>query len=407
MPDRRGALQQIGLAALVPGLGVLPGLSGCTPKRASHGFYVWQRAWRPALTAAFEAAQPQVGNWRVLALQVDGTKAHASLVDWAVLRASQRPVHMVVRVEGSQTGVLDDALMDQIKRLAQRWRAQGLPLAGIELDHDVAESQLQAYARWLSRLRLALPGVSLSITALPAWLRSPALPRLFALPDEVVLQVHAVNSPSAALFESRLAQGWITTLVQRHAGPFRVALPCYGSRVVFNEWGEALAVESETDVPVRSSKERELLASPLEAARLLSWLDADAPAQLQGLMWFRLPTLDDQRSWRLSTWQSLVSGTRSWAPVQASLVATADPHLWEVHLRNPSMLDQDLPRHIALPVGIQAFDGEQGYGADVVAATPRLVRAVAGWLRPQEQTRVGWVRCAQPPAQKVLPVHVS
>lgn len=419
--ERRAALQRLWRMTLLQGAGATGALccmSGCEPVRSSqnplsmrpglpHGFYVWQQVWRPGLTSALHAAQPLVGDWRVLAFHVNGAQRRRASVDVAALQDCRKPVRMVVRVEGSQLGLLDDALIEQIKAVRAQWAAQGLPFAGLELDHDVAESQLPGYAAWLSRLRQAMPGASLSITALPAWLNSPALPCLLAVPDEVVLQVHAVRQPSAGLFDARSAQTWISTLAQRHDGPFRVALPCYGSRVVFDEWGQTLAVESEADVTVRSNHERELLASPKEAASLLSWLDVHAPSRLQGIMWFRLPTLSDQRSWRLSTWQALVSGTRSWAPLQASLAPTEDARLWEVNLHNASALDQDLPLHIDLPGDARTFDGERGYGADVLSPAPRLSRMTAGWLRPGEQLRVGWVRCEHASSSTLLEIHAG
>lgn len=418
--NRREMLSRLWAIAVVQcaGAGGLLSLTGCQPARhpviatsrgakLDHGFYIWQRVWRPALKAALHEVQSHVANWRVLALHVDGLARWRAQVDVAALRASQKPVHLVVRVEGSQTGVLDDVLIEQIQSVHASWIAQGLPPSGIELDHDVAESQLRPYAAWLSRLRTALPDVNLSITALPAWLNQSEVTALLAIPDEVVLQVHAVNQPAAGLFDARLAQGWISTLAHRHAGPFRVALPCYGSRVVFNEWGQMLAIESETDVAVRSSYERELLASPFEVASLLSWLDAQAPDQMQGLMWFRLPTSEDQRSWRLSTWQALASGVRSWKSLQAELVATPDESLWEIKLINDSELDQELPLHVDLPAGARAFDGEQGYSVNLLTVTPRLTRKTSDWLRPHAELRIGWLRCEHAPANKLLDIHAT
>lgn len=418
--NRRETLSRLWAMALIQcaGGGGLLSLSGCQPAqhpvmatsrsvKLDHGFYIWQRVWRPALVSALHAVQPHVTNWRVLAFHVDGPVRRCTQVDVAALRDSQKPVHLVVRVEGSQTGVLDDVLIEQIKGVHASWIAQGLPTAGIELDHDVAESQLRLYAAWLSRLRAALPDVNLSITALPAWLNQSEVTALLAIPDEVVLQVHAVNQPAAGLFDARLAQGWISMLAHRHPGPFRVALPCYGSRVVFNEWGQMLAIESETNVAVRSSRERELLASPSEVASLLSWLDAQAPDQMQGLMWFRLPTSEDQRSWRLSTWQALVSGVRSWKSLQAQLAPTPDESLWEIKLINDSELDQVLPLHVDLPAGARAFDGEQGYSVNLLTVTPRLTRKMAAWLRPHAELRIGWLRCEHAPANKRLDIHAT
>jgi len=326
-------------------------------------------------------------------------------------------VHAVIRIEGSQPRVLSTALIDRIRQLHARWQAQGLKPAGIEIDHDCAQSRLRAYTDWLQQLRRALPGVHLSITALPAWLRSPDLPALRQVPDDTVLQVHAVQRPRAGLFDAASAQAWISAYAEAGEQPFRVALPCYGSRVGFNEWGQMLAIESEASVPLRSSQEQELSASPAEAAKLLRWLDTHGPRALAGLMWFRLPTALDQRSWHLSTWQALVQGTRELAvpiarlvPAPASPPASSPPSkspattLWQVQLINPGMLDMDLPGAIALPAGCTSFDGAQGYSADLLAPRPRLTRQRGGWLRPQSQLIVGWLRLNAPPPHTTLEI---
>lgn len=418
--DRREALRRLLAMTLKrsSSVCVLSGLAACDSERRAtasaadrvqldHGFYIWQRLWRPALLQSMQVVQTQVAQWRVLAIHVDGQITHVSRIDMAALRGTHKPVQLVVRVEGSQLGFLNDALIDRIKAVHAQWIEQGLPPAGIELDHDVAERHLSAYAAWLRRLRAALAGVPLSITALPAWLHSTALPDLLRVPDEVVLQVHAVNSHAKKLFDAERAKDWIRAWAKQHAGPFRVALPCYGSRLAFDEGGRVLAIESEVDVPVRSGEERELLASATEVAHLLRWLDVQAPAQLHGVMWFRLPTAQDQRAWRLSTWQALVSGVRSWAPIRAQLSPTTDSHLWDISLINPSMVDQDLPFAVSLPEGVRIFDGEQGYVTDLLASRPRLIRRTAAWLRPHETLHIGWLRCAQAPASKGLDIHAS
>jgi hypothetical protein len=412
-PSRRRALVQL-LTWTQPGAWL--GLSGCQPARAplGHGFYVWQRQWQTPLREALLAAQPLVDHWRVLAMQVSGpssAKPTAVLIqpDLALLRQTDRPVHAVIRIEGSQPRALDAALIERIRQLHARWQAQGLTPAGIEIDHDCAQSQLHAYTAWLPELRRALPGVHLSITALPAWLQSPDLPALRQVPDDTVLQVHAVQRPRAGLFDAASAQAWISAYAKSGPQAFRVALPCYGSRVGFNEWGQVLAIESEASVPLRSGQEQALSASPVEAAKLLRWLDTHAPHALRGLMWFRLPTALDQRSWRLSTWQALVQGTRELSSPIARLVPAPTPSpttaaLWEVQLLNPSKLDMDLPGAITLPAGCTSFDGEQGYSADLLGARPRLTRPCGGWLRPHSQLRVGWLRLNAPPPHTTLEI---
>ncbi|MDA4569495.1 DUF3142 domain-containing protein, partial [Escherichia coli] len=59
------------------------------------------------------------------------------------------------------------------------------------------------------------PGTPLSITALPTWLNSPDLDALLKVPDESVLQVHAVLNPTQGLFDAKRAQAWISAFAGR------------------------------------------------------------------------------------------------------------------------------------------------------------------------------------------------
>lgn len=430
-------LATAGVGAASIGLSACDSRSKATPG-LTHDFYVWQRLWSPQLVQALQQATPDVRCWRVLSLQVGGPPANTArnmmsapfsvALNWAALAATKRPVVVVVRIEGARLANYDASLHHDISEHLQavhtKSRQHGVTLAGVELDHDCATSQLAAYAAWLQGLRAAwrtqpalqpLSTLPLSITALPAWRVSPDLPALLRLADESVLQVHAVQRPGAGLFDAPSAQHWAQAWARLAPHPFRLALPCYGSRVGFNEWGETLAVESEAAVTLRSSREQELTASPREVSALLTWFKTQMPEHLVGIVWFRLPSAGDQRAWRLSTWQAVVQGRVqgevehalhvSLRPAQmpadtpaqmsgASHAAGADnaAGLFDVVLRNSADFDVDLPGAIALPAAMQAADGRQGYAIDLLTRPARLVRRQAGWLRPQSELTIGWVR---------------
>ncbi|MEY4763833.1 MAG: hypothetical protein RI907_506 [Pseudomonadota bacterium] len=413
---RRAALTRLlgaaGCAGSAGRWGMLAGAwSGCSsqPIALSHGFYIWQHVWQPPLLAAVQQAQADVAQWRVLGLHLDAGRWRQPRVVLPALAGSGKPVRLVVRVEGHQTPVWDEAWLATLRGLWATWQAQGVALAGLEIDHDAGERQLPRYEAWLRRLRQAWPEVSLSITALPAWLHAAGLSGVLQVVDEAVLQVHAANRPGRGLFEAEQARQWVSRWAREQAKPFSVALPCYGNRVVFDEQGAVVALESETPVPVRSGSEQQLLAQPTAVSALLSWLSqADVP-QLRGVMWFRLPTDQDQRAWRLSTWRAVVHGQQAWPEAQVKLHATATPGLWDVVLRNPSDVDLALPRQVALPRqagGQGAFGGVQGYSADLLSPEPRLSLRDDGWLRPQAQFTIGWLRSTQPldHAQLTLPL---
>ncbi len=403
----------------------LPWLDACSPRSSAtpglaHDFYVWQRVWSAPLEQALLQAAPGVREWRVLSLQVGMQHAPFGVaVNWAALAATQRPVVAVVRIEGSRLGAYDASLSATITRHLQDVLAHGATLAGIEIDHDCATSQLAAYAAWLRDLRAswqaepALSRLPLSITALPAWRVSPDLPPLLRTADESVLQVHAVQRPSTGLFDADTARHWAQAWVQIAPHPFRLALPCYASRVGYDEWGQALAVESEAGVTLRSTREQELTASPREVSALLTWFKTQMPEHLAGIAWFRLPMANDQRAWRLATWQAVVQGrvqdevdralTVSLQPATADGDAEHAPGLFDVVLRNTADFDVDLPAAIALPASAQAADGLQGYAIDLLNHPARLVRRQAGWLRPHSMLTIGWTRLASSGHQETKP----
>ena len=60
-----------------------------------------------------------------------------------------------------------------------RWRAAGVDVVGLEIDHDCATAVLADYARWLAANRPPAP-LAWSITALPTWAGAPALPAVAA-----------------------------------------------------------------------------------------------------------------------------------------------------------------------------------------------------------------------------------
>ncbi|SFS05302.1 Protein of unknown function [Dyella sp. OK004] len=366
-----------------------------------HDAYVWQRQWNPAVTFALNHSADLVHKWRVLAAQTD---AHGQLqpvaIDRVALLATRRPVILVIRIEGQLAQWDEDALLAQIVALREAWGDAAL--AGIEIDHDCGTARLPAYAHFLSRLKSALGKLPLSITALPAWLSSADLDRVIAQADEVVLQVHAVQSPRAGLFDDALARVWIDRFAARSAKPFRVALPNYGTRVSWDDDGRLLAVESEAPVLAGSMETSELAASPVAVARLLASLRRDPPKGLAGVVWFRLPTTQDTRAWSLPTWRAVMTGLPLANQAMAQFQDSATPGMVDVLLRNDGEVDVSLPRRIQLPAECKVADGINGYTLADRDGQRYLQRAQDGWLHAHRQRAVGWARCGATNSQPVV-----
>ena len=365
---------------------------GRPPAALENDAYIWQRQWTPALADAMRQSAADVRDWRVLAGQTDAQgRLRTFPADRGALRSSGRPVILVVRIDGQLAQGDDDALLVQILALRRSW--QGSTIAGIEIDHDCGTARLPAYTHFLGRLKASLGDMPLSITALPAWLESPALDGLLVQVDEAVLQVHAVQSPHAGLFDAALATDWAQRFSARTRKPFRIALPTYASRVSFDADGRQLGVESEVPNLAGGSAFSELAASPQAVAGFVAAVKDRPPAHLVGLVWFRLPTGDDTRAWSLSTWHAVMRGlplsSRLSVRVQPATAAGAVDLL----LRNDGDVDVSLPSTLGLPADCKLADGINGYVLVSDKGGLQLQRRQDGWLHAHHERAVGWARC--------------
>lgn len=270
----------------------------------AHDAYVWQRSWTGAVRASVEAAPRELVGLRVLI--VDG-------VDVPALARAARPVTVVVRIEGFAlpAGV---TIAPVLERVAS-WRAAGVDVIGVEIDHDAATSRLGEYAAWLAANRPPAP-LRWSITALPTWADDGAgLAQVAAAVDEVVVQVHAVRAPR--IFDDAQARRWVTRIAALlPAATLRVALPTY--RVALGA------------------------AAPVEVARFVRWLErADLPT-VRGVVWFRLPVDGDREAWPAATLMAVIGGQRLAPAISARLVARG-PDRYDVIVTNTGTVTGPIP----------------------------------------------------------------
>ena len=376
---------------------VLFALVAChkTPADFSHDAYIWQRVWTPAVTQAMHDGAADIRQWRVLAAQTDRAgRLQMFHPDISALVSSGKPVVLVVRIDGQLIQWNEALLLTDTLALWKSWQGHGIHLAGLEIDHDCGTARLPAYAHYLAALRSALPGLTLSITALPAWLHSPDLAAVLAQVDESVLQVHAVRNPRAGLFDGALAMRWVDDYAQRGDKPFRIALPTYGSRVSWDAQGHLVSVRSEAGVLDAGDDSRELLATPQEIADFLGRLQRDPPAHLAGIVWFRLPIASDDRAWSLPTWLAVMRQQPLHGEVTASARLGSTAGTLDLALKNPGELDQPLPGAVVLPKSCTLTDGINGYALSAGRDTLRIERLQPGLLRAHSQRVIGWARCA-------------
>jgi hypothetical protein len=372
-------------------------LMACSGRKLalSNDAYVWQRQWTPSLIDAVRQSADQVSEWRVLAGQVDVQGNWRTFSpDWAALAATGKPVVAVVRIEGQLADWNEATLLTDVQMVLDTWRQHGLTLAGVEIDHDCATARLPAYAHFLAVLHARMPaGERLSITALPTWLGSADLDAVLAQADEAVLQVHAVQSPRAGLFNPSAARAWLADFATHTHKPWRAALPVYGMRVSWDEQGRVITVESERPTLVTGAGASELFADPQVMQRFVAALESDAPPGLVGIAWFRLPTEDDGRAWSMATWRAVLARI----PLKASLLGVARARggtaLQDLVLINAGNADVSLPLLVRVNAACNTADGINGYSVLRTAHGLFLQRTQSGLLRAGRQLNIGWLRC--------------
>jgi hypothetical protein len=378
----------IALAALLG----LARSSVLSPRPVSQDAYVWQRVWTPALLSALRDSRDVVTQWRVLAAETDASGTLRPIAaNWSALAATGRPVIAVIRIDGSLRHWDEDALLAKIGERVAAWRQLLSLPAGLEIDYDCGTAQLVSYARFLTRLRSTWSR-RLSITALPTWVSSRAMDQVVAAADETVLQVHAVRAPQNGLFDPDLARQWIDAFDRRATKPFRVALPDYGARIVRSDDGRILAIESEEPRLAGGDQATEILARPADVARLLGDLARTPPSHFAGIVWFRLPTEDDARTWSPETWRAVMGGRDLTTRLDVIARASTTPGMSDIVLVNRGSIDAELPRAVALPQGCTLADGVNGYALD--AQNISLHRLQTALLHAHREQTIGWMRCA-------------
>lgn len=249
----------------------------------------------------------------------------------------------------------------------------------------------------------------MTITALPSWLRhDDEFSRLIKATDGYVLQVHSLEPPrrpdaEILLCDPEAAQRWVES-ASRFGRPFRVALPTYGYVVAFGSGSEIVGVSAEGPRPSwpRDAAIRVARSDPDAMARLVRNWTEDRPAELAGLIWYRLPAAGDRLNWPWPAFRAVLEGRAPRRELQ-TVRREPEPGLIEIDLVNAGETEMPWPS----PVDFRwkegemlAADGLAGY--QVHPAGPRgirLQRGASAWdrpLRPGERRMVAWLRLGVP-----------
>ncbi|MEA2559410.1 MAG: hypothetical protein QOH06_914 [Acidobacteriota bacterium] len=359
----------------------------CQPRERAAGplpqeAYVWQRAWTPAVREAVSQASDFAGL-TVLAAEIDLSHSPIRVfrvgIDWQALRDAGRPVGLALRIGrfqgwGGGTGRFEDEpetvrrLADLAGEVAKQARSHGLDVREVQIDYDCPESKLSDYPVLLEAVRRSVAPAPVTVTALPSWLRQQrAFRSLSRKADGVVLQVHSLRPPS--LVDPPEAARAVEEAAQ--AGrPFRVALPTYST------------------------------ADPDAMAELVRRWTADRPAELAGLVWYRLPTAADTNNWPRATLKAVMAGRVPRREIRTAL-RHPSPALAEIDLLNTGEAEVPLPSPVDLRWDSDTLIAADGlFGYRLLRSGPREARLESPKssraLRPGQRQTIAWLRFQEP-----------
>jgi hypothetical protein len=368
-----------------------------------HEAYVWQRSWGPQVSEAIGRAGDRLAGIVVLGAEVswqDG-RPRVATAEWdpVFLSGLRMPVGLAIRI-GPFAGPFsaDDETADLLTGLAfavlKQARDADLAVGELQVDFDCAESKLSGYRTWVEAIRRRVSPTPIVITALPSWLRQSAFRTLAEAADGFVLQVHSLERPKGpdapmTLCNPTAARHAVETAA-RVGRPFRVALPTYGYVVAFDSAGTFIGLSAEGPM-ARWPKDAwvvEVRSEPAAMADLVqAWTD-DRPMNLQGIIWYRLPTDKDALNWRWPTMECVMTGRRPLPAVRAEL-RRPEAGMVKVDLVNDGQADSTSRIRLKIACG----------GADLIAGD-----ALGGFQWKGMSTDAVVVESPEPPASCVLAV---
>lgn len=398
------------------GLVVFPALLFPAESALPQRVYLWHRAWTPSFQQAVTESAGHFAALDVLAAEITWKKGQPEVArvspPWMQIKTYDRPVAVVVRIgpyagEWKPNDASTRAVIEVCRAQLAAVRTQGLIPTELQLDFDAATARLASYRNLLRVVRTEVAPPRLTITSLPDWLRSADFDALVGETDGYVLQVHSLEKPTSpnapfTLCDPVRARAWVEEAARR-GRPFRVALPAYGYRVVFDPEGTFVGLEAEQGG--RSwppgYRQRLAIAEPAEIAAFVQQLLASPPRGCEGIAWFRLPSPDDELAWSWPTLRAVMAGEVPAANLV--LEAKADPtgalNLTVVN-RGETSVEPAAFRLEWSDARLLAADMLAGWQIanrtrDSLELRPPP-HGSNGLLRPGDTLRVGWLRLDPP-----------
>ncbi len=374
--------------------------------------YVWQRDWGAPVQMAIRQHATNFSALVVLKTEVAWTGRRPSVLqiplDYALLRQTGRPVGLALRVatfpiDSTEAREPISNLVRLAKLVIREAASNQFHPAELQIDFDSPASKLGAYAKWLEELRPAIAPTPLTITTLPNWLDSPGFSNLIRQTDGYVLQVHSWQRPRDftspfTLCDPAQARRSVEKAA-RFKKPFRVALPTYGYVAAFARSGKFLALSAEgpdRDWPADILL-KEIHAEPSAMASLIRGWAENQPANLTGVIWFRLPIPTDRLNWPWATLSAVMGGR---VPATSAKIEARSPQpgLIEFTLSNTGETEiSELAVAIRWPKArLTAADGLAGFEFVDTGPDTAKLRGRSLHLKPQMSLTIGWLRLTPP-----------
>lgn len=373
-----------------------PRASGVMPQSA----YVWQRAWNDAVRTAVQEHGRAFQSLAALGAQLSGANAVRPRIDWPALAASGTATAVVIRLEKPLPADPAAAVVAEARRLEKEARAAGLTLYEIQVDYDSPQKKLADYTPWLRKTERALEPLPVRITTLASWLPEPEFRNLIAACDGYILQVHSFDPPApgerASVCDVKKARAWMA-----HAAtlgkPFTVALPTYRTTAGYDARGKFVGAATDAAVPQwpAGTVRQEFPAPAVDLAALVAEWTQERPAELQGLIWYRLPVAADTRNWRWPALAAVMAGRAPLTKLEVKMSGTAP---LDVVLSNTGEIDEWLPPHITLTwSGSAPAAGDAVAGWSLTTAEGRAVFSLPAQPAPRllsagKSAALGWLR---------------
>jgi len=375
--------------------------------------YLWQRDWSPSVVEAVSEAEGRMDGIVVLGAEIVWVNKKPEVIeasiDWKRLGRLTKPVSVALRI-APYSGPFDakgdaaESITLTTRNLLEKARANGVKLAGFQLDFDCAQKNLAGYRVWVGLVRSVVRPVPLMVTTLPAWLDEPEFARLIGEVEGYVLQVHSVpTAPSghAMLCDTLLARRWVAK-ANRLGVPFSVALPTYRCLAGYDETGKLLSVamDSVEFAWPRGTRVVEFATDADQVAALVNEWKKKRPAFLRDLFWYRLPVTSDERNWRWPTLSAVMEGR---APIRKLEVRAQGENPVDLLIANVGEADEQ--RGPAVTVtwndgsAVTASDALQGWSV-VVKQDAAIFKPEAGVqlrLSPGATRSIGWLRYDRAP----------